>query len=786
MSLPQRSEKSDVFFSSKNEGVLQRVLYTDICRRIGGDLNEKQASRLMKTVKHYMGEVYRVKGSVQNVQMMNTEVLQIVLPDYMMYMERVAASSERSAVLDIERGPGDSVAIAGAIEDREQLDVGTAFTQLQANRQNAKKTKMPEMQDFRLTLQDEGPVPMDVFERMKQDREAEAQRVAASASASAATSVKGQGNAQQTFAEATDVFARSRRRADQESEQAFAERERAQLQARAAAASAAQETLPMPPDMRGIILGDRQNLDRTMNRLGSSNANAAAGNPTLALGDSMRDVGPMNPTAGPQQMIITREPSTMAYKETELNLFVYSGDRNWAANSTETRYNFSVSFDPGNMPVGLRLSPTSTVKFRNIVRIELVKAIMPGESLDSLVTRNQETEICTGILINSTTLLITSISSGLITPNLSLKFGTSGSLVVSPFIVSQAASGGIGTYTINTLAGYTTPFPSDSFTFYNSATGASTGAPAVYATPYNLNVLSFPYVQVNIPELDNNNYGTNQSLNSAFGILQYDANWIYDTNNPSARGYFAMIPKFMKCQKVYQPTPLATLQKLTFNFQRPDGTPLSTIPDTLDIYQINSSKQYQLDSTFPYGYDQIVEENTSASYYFIRTKTWFSVASVNVGDRISMQNIFWSPASTPELQNQVNALSTYLQQASGLVVVALAYTNSGYANKIAMGANSQGYCNYIIVRGVFSDPTINGSVTTLKLAGVNDNSSGPGVYSLGPPVVQGIESGTLTDFLNKTVCASGRLLNQSHQVQVAMRIITREMDSTSVIRPDNL
>ena len=409
MSAPQRSEKAEVFFSSKNEGVLQRVLYTDICRRIGGDLNEKQASRLMKTVKHYMGEVYRVKGVTQNVQTMNTEVLQIVLPDYMMYMERVAASSSRSVISDIERGPAETTgAVSGAIEDRrrDQLDVGAAFTQLQANRQNANKTKAPEMQDFRLTLQDEGPVPMDVFERMKQDREAEAQRASIAAAASSSGSAYAN---QQTFAEATDVFARNRRRADQESEQAFAERERQQLQARAAAAAAAQENLPMPPDMRSLILGDRQNLERTMNRPGPPNG--SAGNPTLALGDSMRES-----MGGAQQMIITREPSTMAYKETELNLFVYSGDRNWATNSGETRYNFSVSFDSGNALSGMRLTPTTTVKFRNIVRIELVKAIMPGESLDPIVTRSQDVVNCTAFLTNSTPdkLTVLSITSGVL------------------------------------------------------------------------------------------------------------------------------------------------------------------------------------------------------------------------------------------------------------------------------------------------------------------------------------------------------------------------------------
>jgi hypothetical protein len=80
----------------------------------------------------------------------------------------------------------------------------------------------------------------------------------------------------------------------------------------------------------------------------------------------------------------------------------------------------------------------------------------------------------------------------------------------------------------------------------------------------------------------------------------------------------------------------------------------------------------------------------------------------------------------------------------------------------------------MIVRGIFADP-ITGSVVTQAIAGTADTSAGS------TPTAN-----TPTAFLSQTVCVSGRLLNQSHQVQVALRVITREMDSTSVIRPDNL
>jgi hypothetical protein len=696
------------FFNQNNEAMLQRVLYNDICRRIGGDLNERQANRLIKTVNHYMGEVYRVKGDAVGVAQLNKEVLQVVLPDYMMYMERSARSSGRSVVGDIEEGPGQQAAPTGpmkAIEDapaggRSQMDVSAAFSQLQAARQGQNKAKMPEPTDFRISLQDEGPVPIDVFEKIKQEREAEARRAEARFAQQTAAQAASAGQGVNQFVQASDTFGRERRRMQDEAEAAFAEQERKALESRAAANS---QMMPVPPDMRQIFMGDRETLDRTFNRVVDrpqsytalanefSAPNGSAGNPTTALPSGQRLESPSG-----QQMIITREPSTMAYKENELNLFVFSGDRDWISNSTETRYNFSVSFDPANMPVGLRLNPTSTVKFKNIVRIELVKAIMPGESVDSLVTRSYS------------------------------------------------------------------------------------GSSFSYSAPYNFNVLSFPYIQVRIPELDNNVYGTNQGLNAAFGVLQYDANWIYDTTNAVARGFFAMIPKFLKCQKEYKPTPLATLQKLTFRFERPDGTLVSTVPDTVDITQIYSSKQVTVTAAFPYGYDSGTELNTGSAYYFIKTSTYFNSLTVAKGDRIIIKNLTWNATPAGAAVAQIQDFLTYIQADSGFLVVDVGYGTAPagggapVAANITIGANAQGYCNYIVVRGKWSDPTT-GATATAQLGNAAD-ASVPGTLT----------ANTLTSFLNTNATVTGRLLNQSHQVQVAMRVITREMDPTAVLRPDNL
>ena len=683
---------TDVFFSEKNEAMLQRVLYNDICRRTGNDLSERQATRLIKTVKHYMGEIHRVKNG-QPATELNKEVLRVVLPDYIMYLDR-KQRDDRSVVSDIESGNGrdlgsgleaeDAAATAVQPEDRRIQDIGTAFSKLQTARQENRSK--PPVQDFRLSLNDEPALSMEVFERMKTEREAEAARtVEKQLSLTQSLVVKtrqtqgpGQGSGgQAAFAETLDVFAKSSRRAAEADETAFADAERRRLESRANASNVF--TTAPPPDMRALILGDKTNLDRR--------ANEAAGNPSL-----VRDSRTTS-----QQMLIVHEPSTMAYKESELNLFVYSGDRDWISNSTETRYNFSVNFDPSNLPVGLRLSPTATVKFRNIVRIELIKAIMPGEGLDMIVSKSSDT---------------------------------------------------------------------------------------AYDSSVNVNILSFPYIQVRIPELETNNYGTNQGLNSAFGVLQYDGNWISDTSIATQRGYLAMIPKFMKCQKVYQPTPLATIQKLTFNFQRPDGTALSTAADTLDITQIiptfgmtvanGFSATNALTNTF-YQNDPAVD-TTASAYYWLQTSKFFNHWNVSKGDKIVVKNLQWGTAATGGGATQLPDFLNYVQQDGGLLVV-----DTGVVTGTAIGSyvfssggtnsyNAQGYANAILVRGKFADPTT-GVFTPMALGGIADNFA---------------TTTLLSYYLTTTPLSSGRLINLNHQVQIAMRVITRELDSTGILRPDNL
>lgn len=292
-------------------------------------------------------------------------------------------------------------------------------------------------------------------------------------------------------------------------------------------------------------------------------------------------------------------------------------------------------------------------------------------------------------------------------------------------------------------------------------------------TSLNTNALSFPYLMVYCPELDTNNVGTNYNLDNAIGVVQYDANWISDNNYTSQRGgYIAMIPKFMKCQKVYYPTPLSTLQKLTIRIQRPDGSLLSSVPDSLTVNGIVLSDYIGTGgSSVGGGPNWYVGGGAGTSkYIWIRTSTWFSRYMFNIGDRVLLQNLtFASSVSTAATGNGPADLLNFLQNPQGLLVVNIGYTSGAGSNVYNAGPNSVGYANYIIVDARYNDPTT--GVATISPFG--------GSSTVGSAL------STALSAVADTV-PSGGVINLSHQTQVVFRVITRDMDAASRLRPDNL
>ena len=398
------------------------------------------------------------------------------------------------------------------------------------------------------------------------------------------------------------------------------------------------------------------------------------------VGTGLADVNPTIARPGPssvpsnrgtlQQDLIIKQQDIQTYKETEYNLSVYSADRKWEFNTEENRFNFSVNLYSGNPTNGVSIMPKATARFRNIVKIEFVKAVMPIENTDIIVQKS--------------------------------------------------------------------------------------GATA-YDTSYLKNVFGYPFITLNVDELDTNNFGTNDGMDNAFAILQYDANW---TDNTNSLGFTSYIPKHMKCQRVYTPTPLAALTKLSVRLQQPNGNLINTAPDTLDINGACLSITADILTFTAIPTNNTNYRDSTGEYIWIDCKKWFSRYQVAAGDRIQIRNLS-SPTSPTAAQT---GFLNYMQDPSGLMVVATAYNTSAPA--LELGSNNAGYARFIIVRGKFGDPTT-GSTSVDPYGRAANNTA-------------------LSTFLTTARFTSGRLINLSHQTQLIFRIVTRDYDSSSLMRPDNL
>jgi hypothetical protein len=267
---------------------------------------------------------------------------------------------------------------------------------------------------------------------------------------------------------------------------------------------------------------------------------------------------------------------------------------------------------------------------------------------------------------------------------------------------------------------------------------------------------------VRIPELDTNNYGTDNNIDNSFAILQYDANWYTDTTNLTD-GYLGMIPKFMKCQKIYQPTPLATLTRLSIELQQPNGSLLSDSLDTLVIQNVYGSSDVAA-SVYNGNYNGLVDGNTSSRYYIIRTSTYFNQWLFQKGNRIQIKGLDASQISGGSTQAGSNLLQ-YLMQDDGLLIVGIGNDN-GSSDGVD-GANLVGYANLIIVEAPIASPTT-GSTNVQIFDSTTANNN------------------TLDASLLTTAFTGAKLINLTHQTNVVLRIITRDLDPAARVRPDNL
>ena len=684
MQRPVIQDTQQIFFSERNHATLENILVQDCAERYQLNLDDKERRRLASTLQHYSTEVYQKLGN-KSIQVLNREVLVATSKDFLQYMERKESVKGKSAVKQV-------------MDDQLFQETSQRFERVNQERHEVKALPPP-IPDFRISLTEDGPPAAEIFERAKKQREMEALRLQQAE----------QGVQQRAQ---SDFNFRAQQNTQNKNTEMVLRNQIIQ-----GTPQERDTSLVVLPDRRELLMGaigsfDGLNGDRLLDNgrfLGQANGNPTLSEPSLiAPGKALQE-----------QILIPKDP-IIGYREVENNLFIYSADRDWLRNNKENRYNFTVNFDPAAN--GQSFGPTlaSQQKFKNIVRIELVKCIMAGESLSVTIqrTRNNQT--------TDTTFMDT--------------------------------------------------------------------------------VLNLPYVIVRVAELENNNYGTDNHLDRSFGVIQYDAQWQSDVNTLTnsdksfTRGYVAMIPKFMKCQKEYYPTPLSTLQKMTIDIRRPNGEPLSISSDTFDIGGIIAPQTITsisgagpvstsvLGATFPFtnaitygdtplNYNVVIPAvNGTAANFFINTTKYFSRFEVCVGDRIQISGYNYSDAALNDATygQALRAFCTWINRPEGHIALAFARSislnPSSATTNIVDGVNDAGYANFIIIAAPYLDPTT-GNIQLMPF--------GPSIGGNIPNI------GAILNTFGAALQNPVRLINLNRQLNLVFRIITRDMDSLPQLRPDN-
>jgi hypothetical protein len=282
-----------------------------------------------------------------------------------------------------------------------------------------------------------------------------------------------------------------------------------------------------------------------------------------------------------------------------------------------------------------------------------------------------------------------------------------------------------------------------------------------------LDLQSYPFLIMDIDELDWVFKGSNNTLNDAFALLLFDK--AYDSevlthdqiNNAVVtsdgvrkrfdrqfkRGFMSFCP-FLFEKKKYPNTPLASLNKMTISFFRPDGQVISLDQDHLEIDNIVMEDIDDHELKRPTGFPG----STAGKYVKITTKTFFSNRTFRVGDLIKIKH-YELKDGVSSSENEKKFIA-FINRPQGHIIINLT------AEQSDLTASNEGYINEIYIS---------------------------------PPGEIDYKTGTLDPTTNyevdidpENIKEGGVLINSSMQVHITFKIVTREDKTTKVINPINV
>jgi hypothetical protein len=197
---------------------------------------------------------------------------------------------------------------------------------------------------------------------------------------------------------------------------------------------------------------------------------------------------------------------------------------------------------------------------------------------------------------------------------------------------------------------------------------------------------------------------------------------------------------------------------MSFQLLNPEEQILSKTPDSVAIKQVLRGDDISGNSSCYAGDNE---------YLFLRTTEYFPIWSFSQTDRIKVGGLVFADASSAT-QATGNALISWLQRDEGHIVVGIANSVVATPLEPIAGGNECGYANFIIIRNRMTTNTATG-VCALDPFSSDDNTFFANSFTPYPVGYEG-----------------AGVLNLSRQVQLVLRVITREYDPTTNVRPDNI
>lgn len=159
---------------------------------------------------------------------------------------------------------------------------------------------------------------------------------------------------------------------------------------------------------------------------------------------------------------------------------------------------------------------------------------------------------------------------------------------------------------------------------------------------------SYPYIILHIDEFNDIYDGTNNVIRKGFCKLVYHRSY----KAPNGRGYIVLKPMQQE-KKIFHPTPLSSLNRLSISLLKPNGYLLNTSSDSYKVWKIT--------------YDTF-----NPNYYHVITNVFFDKNEFYVGDVVLLKDF---KVVGTEYANQETAINDFLNRKAGHEVMQIGQVN---------------------------------------------------------------------------------------------------------------